>query len=263
VLAERLREGPLPLSTALECLTDVAQSLRTLHAAGRWHGQIGAQSVEIEGERYTLTFPPRACGWPIDFSEDVKALGALMFEVVTGARPVPGAPLPAVPRVVAMGSDPVVIRAAALRIATRCLNVPRSGQTIGKTAVELRMLSMLARQTQRRGKRLTREMGGAQAGTAPVRVGALAVDGARKGSENEPAGDWFPAEPPELPGYRHCPVCDSSDVHRSTPCTGRERFAAVGLRIPLYRCHRCYHRWFLFLFLRVACRVRRIYRPAL
>ena len=253
VLAEQLREGPLPLSPALQCLTGVAQALRALHGSGRGHGQVGAQSVEIRGERYTLTSPRAALG-PSEFPRDLKALGALMFEVLTGARPIPDEPLPAIPRVAAMRSDPVVIRAAALRLAIRCLNVPAGGQAIGqtiaKTAVELRTLAMLARQAQ----------GGSQR-PAPGRIAAVAAEAPRKESEGEPHGDWFPAEPPELPAYRRCPVCHSSDVHRSKPCTGRERFAAVLLRIPLYRCHRCHHRWFRVLFVRLACRVRKIYRP--
>ena len=331
----------------MQCAADVAQALRELHSAGRGHGQVNAQSVLITGRGYSLRSPqnPPAAA---DQSRDAVALGALIFEILTGARPAPGMPPPAVPRVAAPRSDPDAIRASALRIAARCLAGPGDGsQAIGKAAVELRLLAMLAKQNQRPSRAVV-------SGAAPPRVLAIAkpiepatepaaVDTAKRDAA-EPAEPSFieaieaadpaavltakvrleqmesaepaatepsatdsvepdavePVEPPAMPAaevpferieptvpadflvrdagphkplpdprlpadsddldYPTCTRCGSADVHASKPCTGREKVAALALGIPLYRCHRCYYRWFQLFHLAIACRAQ-VHRP--
>ncbi len=339
----------MPLSAALQCAADVAQALRNLHRAGRWHGQVSAQSVLITGRGYGLRSPQNP-SVAADQRRDAVALGALIFEILTGARLAPGMPPPVVQRVTAPRSDPAAIRAGALRIAARCLAGPSDGsQAIGKAAVELRLLAMLVKQTQRPSRTVVsdaatpRVLGVAETEVEPAEPAEIeavepvsiesaqpaamsaapttieAAEGAatepsalapaeraaiesarpaaiepatqtsielaeppavpaakvqferietavpanllvRDSGQQQSAPDVGPAPDPSLSDYPTCSRCGSDDVHTSKACTGREKVAAVALGIPLYRCHRCYYRWFQLFHLAIPCRAQ-VHRP--
>jgi hypothetical protein len=43
----------------------------------------------------------------------------------------------------------------------------------------------------------------------------------------------------------HCPKCDCSEVYVSRPKSHFEHML-MRMKVPICRCHRCYHRYFVF-----------------
>ena len=270
-LADRLQRGPLPLAVALECFADVAQALRDLHAEGGCHGQVNAGNIVLTPAGAELR---SAGGLPGagDHADDAAALGALIFQVFTGARPMPGGAEPWAPRVTGPRSSPANIRASALQLARRAFT--QTAHDWAKESAELRLLSMLARQAQRSGKKLSMASAAVAAPALPPAPPAKSEPAGSTGGPLEeriepaiPAEFLKAEEPPaaktavpDLPDHRRCPGCDSADVHQSKPRTRLEKMAVLALKIPLYRCHQCYHRWFLFFRLASPCTVQKVHR---
>jgi hypothetical protein len=272
-LAERLKEGPLPLSSALLCAADVAQALRDVHLAGRNHGQVNAAHVLMTAEGSELRSPdgPSESG---DRHRDIMALGALIFEILTGVRPALGAPAPPVARVTGPRSSSAAIRASALRVAVRCLSGrAEAPPDMAKTTAEIRVLAVLAKQAELAAKRCPADagealylgggMGWAEAAVPVQKIPLALIEPAVPVGflkAEQPSLDPGPPADPDLPEYRRCPGCHSADVHASKPRTRGEKLGAMALKIPLYRCHQCYHRWFLLYHAAIPCKVQKVQR---
>lgn len=258
-----------------------------MHAEGRQHGQVNAAHILLTPHGAELRVPqgPPAAS---DHASDAKALGALIFEVLTGARPMPGTPEPWAPRVAGARSTSANIRARALQIARRFFTHADEGtHNWAKDSAELRLLAMQARQSQLAGK--PRSGAGAGQTAEPRESGGASVIPERAAADaggDPAAAETRPLPPPEeriepaipaeflkpeekpapvafdpdLPDYRRCPDCGSSDVHPSKPRTRMEKLAAIAFKIPLYRCHQCYHRWFLLFRIAVPCRMQKVHR---
>ncbi len=286
----------MPLPSALQCLAEVAQTLGDIHLGGRAHGQLQAAAVLITATGSELRLPGAAVAEG-DPEGDVVAFGALIFETLTGAKLEPGAPPPPVARVRGPRLDPDAIRADALRVAVRCLSAPAGErQDLAKAAAELRVLAVLARQAERGARIYPAEVDETTSDdlVLPEDPGISVEDPAGSAGERAPAAEdaavaageaGIPEAPlerieppvpmalvkeekrtasppvdPNLPEYRRCPGCHSADVHTSKPRTGPEKLGALALRIPLYRCHQCYHRWFLLFRVAIPCKVQKVHR---
>jgi hypothetical protein len=213
-LASRLAQGPLPLPFALRCAEDVAAALRELYRTGRAHGEVSPTSVVLRRSGAELV-PPNGRAREANSRADVPAFGAVLYQMLTGSKPVGGGLVdgPAEP---APEAGPPGLRAAATRLAAKCLaRPPHQAPSIQTVVIEVRLLNMQARQL------------GAEFAAAPQR-----------------------ARSP----FERFPKCGSVHVCESHPRTGLERFLS-DFGIGIYRCHRCFHRYVLvwrFAFSKVA-----------
>ena len=111
-LREVLRsEGPLPPRTAAALVAGILSGLAALHTAGLVHGDVRAENVLLASYWRRLTpgagrladpfVPGLGSRTPATPADDVRAAGALLFELLTGRAPEPSgrpAPLDVPPR---------------------------------------------------------------------------------------------------------------------------------------------------------------------
>src|SRR5579863_5581900 len=138
-LAERLANGPLPVPYALLCATDVASTLRDLHQKGLAHGEVNLGSIRF-GESGARLKPRGARTRFAEARSDVIAFGAVLYELMTGAKPPSDIHSVVVKRTAA--SDLADVRNDAIRIAAKCLG---GEAEIRQVLIELRILGILAR----------------------------------------------------------------------------------------------------------------------
>lgn len=250
-LAKRLSQGALPLGYALRCATDIAGSLRDLHAEGRLHGSVNAQSVVVTNTGARL-LPPHDCALYTVAGADVAAFGALLYEMVTGVEPSPGA-TPPFPEV-ASRNTPKGLRIAATRLASKCLrSTSNSFAEMQKVLTEVRLLGLQSEIRQNPAafqplrapaaleRRALARTASRQPASRPQRRGAASRLFTPVPAEGFMAvKDVDTVEPPA--SQINCPVCGVPYVHPSRPGTCFEALLGAW-RMPTLRCHRCLYRY--------------------
>ena len=247
-LAGILAGGPMKLAAALECATQVGTALREIHEQGRAHGKVGAAGVSIRPGGAEL-IPSRNTWEQGNPRRDVREFGGLLFHMLTGVPLKPGE-LPDAFRGPAARVDPAGVRTAVLQVAGNCFREGEGQPSMQQVLTELRLFAVLVNM---KGKGeaatpagppflvspvvrpLDAHAGAGESGLSPV----VRLDRASFGSAAEgPQADVAPRGGP-------CPKCECVTVYVSRP---RSRFESllVRLGLPLCRCHRCYHRYFVF-----------------
>ena|GEM_PF-5515738 len=255
-LARRLSQGALPLGYALRCATDIAASLRDLHEEGRLHGSVNAQSVVVTNTGARL-LPPHDRARYTAAGAEVAAFGALLYEMVAGAKPSPRAtpPFPAV----ASRNTPKGLRLAATRLASKCLRSTSDSFTeMQKVLTEVRLLGLQSeiRQSPAAFQPLRAWGGLERRALAPAGPRRPASGTQRRGA---PARLFTPIAPEGFMavGFMavkdvdtvgppvseiNCPVCGVPYVHPSRASTWFEALLGAW-RMPTLRCHRCLYRY--------------------
>ncbi|MEV4516862.1 protein kinase [Dactylosporangium sp. NPDC049525] len=159
-LAGRLAEGPLPVPDAVAVAATVADVLHAAHRRGVVHRDVTPENVMLTtdgvklldfgiaadvGQRDTLTFgtppyvaPERLVGAPASGSTDVYALGVLLFEMLTGAPPVPAGTWDELERAVAADHRPnLAVPGLPPAVASVCLRCLATDPTERPTAAEV------------------------------------------------------------------------------------------------------------------------------
>ena len=91
------REVQLPVADALAIAEDVAGAIAAAHAQGIAHGAIAPESVVLAGGQALLADLGVAAGLdgdPPDPRDDVRGIGRLLYEMLSGAPPGHGVPAP-------------------------------------------------------------------------------------------------------------------------------------------------------------------------
>jgi hypothetical protein len=238
-LAERLLSGPLPLPVALQYAADIAASLRELHRDGRTHGCVNAAAIVLISDRAVLQAgsPPRETALP----SDIAGFGAVLYEMINGRKPAPGLPLLIVDRTFwRAGLDG--LKMAANQLASRCLSgaAPDIRPDIRKVAPEVRLLKLLALQLAvhppkpRPQPQALQSLSSEPVAEAhPAAAGEIEVSGLRPVDRS-------------ISARGRCPRCGSLSVHVSRSRTLVESLLNHTAN-PVWRCHRCCHRYFRML----------------
>ena len=210
-LADRMAEGPLPLTAALEYAADVAKVLGELHRSGTAHGEVALMVIRVNEGR-ALLLPSHGCARAANPREDVSAFGAVLCEMLAGDDSV--------------GDG---VHEAAFRLAAGCLAFGNVAPDLRRLALQFRVLRVLARIHEERRTPAARQPA-APAESKPSPCAQAEQILTPWNSETEVRPD------------KKCPCC-GGPVFRSSPRTLSERILShLGIRFR--RCHWCYYRYF-------------------
>jgi len=127
-LRKVLDAGPLPIARAIRIAHDIATGLAHAHLEGAVHGSLAVSNIIVtrSGVAKITDFGAGQSAGPVDHRDDVFALGALFYEMLTqrapgrGSPPPPSTLNPLVPRTL----DAIVLSMLAPQPADRIPGVP-------------------------------------------------------------------------------------------------------------------------------------------
>jgi hypothetical protein len=269
------------LVAGLRCAAEVAKILTDLHQQGRGHGRVTTATVLMKESGAELL--PARPHWEQGAEEhDVTGFGTLLYELIMGAKPPVDASAGSF-RAPGPNTGLVGIRSAAMRLAGKCLGYFQVTLSMQQAATEVRLLWVVARQLEARGAAEPAPMAApflvtpavskprnspkAKPPVAPreqrPKMPVPESDEAEFGMDLEAgdpvvqveASDFTKTEEAKIgpkisPQGSPCPKCDGAPVYVSRPRTSFERML-VRWRIPICRCHRCYHRYVVVWSMRI------------
>jgi serine/threonine protein kinase len=146
ILAEVLaQKGPLALDLCLRYATELATALREMHEEGRSHGSVDPSNVILKSSGAAL-LPTERRGYT-DPLADLIGFGSVLYAMLTGKKP-SGDEFRLVPAKPAALKGPASVRAAATRLAERCLTAEReTAPDLQKVLTEVRLLNVMSKQS--------------------------------------------------------------------------------------------------------------------
>jgi hypothetical protein len=222
-----------------------------LHEEGQLHGSVNASSVIVSRAGAEL-LPPNGHARYTVAGADVSAFGALLYEMVTGAKPSPRTTLP-LPALTSRNT-PKGIRIAATRLATKCLrSTSNSFADMQKVLTEVRLLGLQARIQEKPAAPVPAEP--VRRDAAPAETFPAPRPPAPHASRPGASSQLFTTIPPDgymsvkaidsvdpPPSGVKCPACGVPYVYPSKPRTWFETLLSAW-KSPTLRCHRCLHRY--------------------
>jgi hypothetical protein len=242
-LSAAVDRSALPLAAALGYAIGVAAALRERH--GEKPAQTNGRPERVPaGPLGPVPHPSERASPQAEQGSDIVAFGALLYELMTGSRPLQDVSQFVRKRVPLVGPDGV--RTAATCLAVRCM--AGDSQDMQRILTELRLYSVIARQRSWRPTDSVKVASGDPSHITPP-VNLL--------SEVSKGGPSVPQHPPDLLVSAdqtqllpycvgQCPACGNSLIHRSRPRTCFENLL-VATGISLKRCDRCLYRYVVIL----------------
>jgi eukaryotic-like serine/threonine-protein kinase len=159
-LAQRMTEGKIPVSEALHYAMSLAEALRKLHDAGKFHGAVTPSTIVMTGTGLDLvpslgppamvtpyTAPEVLQGQPADARSDIFSFGTLAFEMLTGRPAFDGAGQTELKLAICNSAPPASGSPAVDRLVAGCIaKLPTARwQRMQKILMELKLLTVAAR----------------------------------------------------------------------------------------------------------------------
>jgi hypothetical protein len=241
-----LAAGVLPLPAVLLYAGDIATELRSLHEQSRAYGGLSPLNVLVTESGVRL-LPSNQFLDGTAQGHDVQAFGALLYQMLT--RKTPPVSLKAADiRSRGERSGPSRLRPAVMKLALKCLAPKGAPLSMQQVDTELRLLGLLLRQYETNPRRGRVPLAAAAEADAPGETGGAPLVPLGPGSFGQPRAK---VKADLQPAGGTCPACASAEIYISRARSPFERLLERW-RVPICRCHRCYHRYVVFARLKIA-----------
>jgi hypothetical protein len=274
------------LAAGLHCAHEVATELRDMHQQTRAYGSLTANSIIMSGSGARLR-PARSPWDQAAALRDVQAFGAVFYQMLTGTVP-PDTLTAADIRLEGPRTGTSRLRSSAMMLALNCRGSKGARMSMQQLATEIRLLGVLLRQYEANAKNEPAPLpflvaapppytppeeaeieAAAAEPAAPVPEVPLPVQPAAAiveeksppvASAAEPVvrlgRDSFGRPTPKAPAERQpaggrCPKCNSPEIYVARARSPFEQMLERW-KVPICRCHRCYHRYVVFARLKIS-----------
>ena len=161
-LAERIACGPISVPEALRIAIATGEALRELHARGRVHAGLQPSNISLREDGIQLApwgpapitpyfSPEQLLGRDLDLRSDIFALGAILYEMLSGQKAFPAISKPALRFAILDGepAPPPDVPPAVSQLVMRCLEKKpeRRVQRMELLLAQLKLQEILVRST--------------------------------------------------------------------------------------------------------------------